>query len=327
MTLKGIPILELQRLEKRFPLPRANFGGPRREVKAVDSVDLTVYSGETVALIGESGSGKTTLGRCAARLYPPTKGRILFKGLDITEKHGSDLRHFRKSVQMVFQDPNESLNPRMPVGTIIGEPTRIQNPRDPILWHKRAQEVMELVGLSPTLMDRYPHEFSGGQRQRMAIARALVLQPDLIIADEPVSSLDVSIQSQILNLFANLRETTNLALLFITHDMAVVNFIADRVAVMYSGQIIETADCATLLKTPLHPYSQALKSAVPSITTGKRIPDFTSANIAPDLSAPLTGCPFHARCPEASSICLEVVPILKATNCDSSHKVACHFRE
>ena len=326
MNVNPAPILELRKLEKQFQLPQERLFAPKRIVQAVKKVDLDIKIGETLALIGESGSGKTTLGRCAARIYPVSNGKILFQGRDITNSRGLHLKKFRRSVQLVFQDPYGSLTPRIPVGKSITEPMRIQFPSDPELQHQKAQEALQLVSLSPKTMDRYPHEFSGGQRQRIAIARALVLEPDLIIADEPVSSLDVSIQSQILNLFMQLKERSNLALLFITHDMAVVNFIADRVAVMYLGQIVEIADCDMLMQNPLHPYSRKLKSSVPRIGLGKRRSSTSESRFSTNESVQPTGCPFHTRCPEARSICRNVNPVLKPVDTNYNHKVACHFR-
>jgi oligopeptide/dipeptide ABC transporter ATP-binding protein len=227
---------------------------------------------------------------------------------------------------MVFQDPNESLDPRMPVSSTIGEPMRIQKLGDRAFRRERIEEAMDAVGLSLHFLNRYPHEFSGGQRQRIAIARALVLEPDLIIADEPVSALDVSIQSQILNLFSELREAKGLALLFITHDLAVVNFIADRVAVMYLGKIVEIADKHVLLKRSRHPYSQALRAAVPKTGIGKRRRGITPAGDPPDPSSPPTGCPFHTRCPKTADICRKIEPDLELMDGDIRHQVACHFK-
>ena len=326
MPRSQAPIVELRKLVKRFQIPRRRLGDPHRVIHAVNRVDLSINYGETLALIGESGCGKTTLGRCAIRLYPPTEGRILFRGSDITKIRGRGLQPFRKSVQMVFQDPNESLDPRMPVSSTIGEPMRIQKLGDRAFRRERIEEAMDAVGLSLHFLDRYPHEFSGGQRQRIAIARALVLGPDLIIADEPVSALDVSIQSQILNLFSELREAKGLALLFITHDLAVVNFIADRVAVMYLGKIVEIADKHVLLKRSRHPYSQALRAAVPKTGTGKRRRGITPAGDPPDPSSPPTGCPFHTRCPKTTEICREIEPDLELMDGDIRHQVACHFK-
>ena len=326
MPLSQAPIVELRKLVKRFQIPRRRLVDPQRVIHAVNRVDLSINHGETLALIGESGCGKTTLGRCAIRLYPPTEGRILFRGSDITKIRGRGLQPFRKSVQMVFQDPNESLDPRMPVSSTIGEPMRIQKLGDRAFRRERIEEAMDAVGLSLHFLNRYPHEFSGGQRQRIAIARALVLRPDLIIADEPVSALDVSIQSQILNLFSELREAKGLALLFITHDLAVVNFIADRVAVMYLGKIVEIADRDILLKRSRHPYSQALRAAVPKTGIGKRRRGTAPAGSPPDPSSPPTGCPFHTRCPKTADICREIEPDLELVDSDIRHQVACHFK-
>ena len=326
MPLNEIPILELRQVVKRFRLPRRRLNEKPRVIHAINKVDLSINQGETLALIGESGCGKTTLGRCAIRLYQPTEGKVLFRGIDITETRGVRLLPFRKSVQMVFQDPNSSLNPRMPAASTIEEPMQIHQMGNRAFRRERVEEAMDAVGLSRQFSNRYPHEFSGGQRQRIAIARTLVLEPDLIIADEPVSALDVSIQSQVLNLFAELRETRGLALLFITHDLSVVNFIADRVAVMYLGRIIEIADRDVLLREPRHPYTQTLRTAVPNPGSGKRPPRDTVIGDSPDPTSHTHGCPFHPRCPEARNICREVEPVLDPVCGNIKHQVACHFK-
>ena len=319
-------MLELRRIIKRFRIPKRRLNDSARVIHAVNKVDLFINLGETLALIGESGCGKTTLARCAIRLYQPTEGAIIFRGTDVTETGNRGLRALRKSVQMVFQDPNSSLNPRMTAASIIEEPMQIHGLGNRAFRRERTAETMNAVGLSGKFANRYPHEFSGGERQRIAIARALVLEPDLIIADEPVSALDVSIQSQILNLLAHLRETRGLGILFITHDLTVVNFIADRVAVMYLGKIVEIADCNVLLKEPRHPYSQALRAAVPEPGAGKRRATDTFFVDSPDPTLLPRGCLFHPRCPRAQEICMEIEPVLESVYGEKTHQVACHFK-
>ena len=311
-------ILELRGLTKHFSAT----GGA--VVQAVNGVSLSVGAGETLALIGESGCGKTTLARTAIRLYRPTAGTILFGGDDVTAAKGAALKGFRRAVQMVFQDPYASLDPRMPAGAIIEEPLRIHGVGSRAERRERVGALMAAVGLAPDQADAYPHEFSGGQRQRIGIARALALEPALIVADEPVSALDVSIQSQILNLLRDLRDTHGLAYLFITHDLAVVDFIADRVAVMYLGHVVEIADRAALMNAPRHPYTQALRAAVPEPGAGKRRRRALAGDV-PNPAAPPPGCPFHPRCPKAADICRQTNPPLEAAG-DTGHLAACHFK-
>jgi len=296
-------ILELRGLSKHFTAA----GGA--VVQAVNNVSLSVGPGETLALIGESGCGKTTLARTAVRLYRPTAGTILFGGADVTTAKGAALKGFRRAVQMVFQDPYASLDPRMPAGAIIEEPLRIHGVGTRAERRERVGELMAAVGLAPDQADAYPHEFSGGQRQRIGIARALALEPALIVADEPVSALDVSIQSQILNLLRDLRDARGLAYLFITHDLAVVDFIADR---------------AALMNAPRHPYTQALRAAVPEPGAGKRRRRALAGDV-PNPAAPPPGCPFHPRCPKAADICRQINPPLEAAD-GAGHLTACHFK-
>jgi oligopeptide/dipeptide ABC transporter ATP-binding protein len=292
---------------------------------AVDGVDLAITRGETVAVIGESGCGKTTLARVLAGLYPVSAGSVQFAGVELERLGPGAMRRFRRAVQMIFQDPFASLDPRMTAGGIVGEPFAIHSLGNRGQRRDWVSELLEAVGLSAQDRERYPHEFSGGQRQRIGIARALALAPELLIADEPVSALDVSIQSQILNLLRDLIGDRGLAMLFITHDLAVVDFIADRVAVMYLGVIVESGPRTSVLDTPRHPYTQALRAAVPEVGRGKRHQGTALAGEVPSPVAPPSGCRFHTRCPLARDICRSEVPLLEPIG-DSGHAVACHIK-
>ncbi len=323
------PLLEVTGLVRHFPVGRGALRGTAGGVvHAVDGVDFALARGETLALVGESGCGKTTLGRTAALLYPPTAGRIRFDGVDVTGRRGAALKAVRRRIQLVFQDPYGSLNPRMPISAIIAEPLVIHRIGDAAGRRARVAEVAAAVGLDPGALDRYPHEFSGGQRQRIAIARALAPAPELIVADEPLSALDVSIQGQILALFRELRARFGLAYLFISHDLAVVGQLADRVAVMYLGRIVEIAPRRSLFAGPAHPYTRALVAAVPRLGRGKRRPGTAprTAGEPPDPIAPPPGCRYHPRCPFAEEICRREAPALApAPRRDAAHRAACHF--
>ncbi|MFB3739114.1 MAG: ABC transporter ATP-binding protein [Candidatus Velamenicoccus archaeovorus] len=321
------PLIRLRGVKKYFPITRGIlFQRHIGDVHAVDGVDLDVFEGETVGLVGETGCGKSTLARVIMRLYDATDGSIEFDGQDITHMHGRPLRELRRNMQMIFQDPFASLNPRKTVGSIIGEPYRLHGtvPRNKI--KPEVQQLMELVGLNPEHYNRYPHEFSGGQRQRIGVARSLALRPRLIVCDEPVSALDVSIQAQILNLLEDLQEEFNLTYLFIAHDLSVVKHVSDRVAVMYLGKIVEMAPGNTLYRSPRHPYTGALLSAVP-------IPDPDIAAqkqriiLEGDVPSPIdppSGCRFHPRCPNAQfPRCKEEEPFLREF--DPGQMAACHF--
>tara|TARA_B100001971_G_scaffold159863_1_gene149773 strand:- start:32 stop:1015 length:984 start_codon:yes stop_codon:yes gene_type:complete len=319
-------LLEARNLVKHFPV--AGEGVLWRErlaLHAVDGVDLAITRGETVAVIGESGCGKTTLARVLAGLYPVSAGSVQFAGVELERLGRGAMRRFRRAVQMIFQDPFASLDPRMTAGGIIGEPFAIHSLGNRGERRDWVSELLEVVGLSAQDRERYPHEFSGGQRQRIGIARALALAPELLIADEPVSALDVSIQSQILNLLRDLIGDRELAMLFITHDLAVVDFIADRVAVMYLGVIVESGPRTSVLDTPRHPYTQALRAAVPEVGRGKRHQGTALAGEVPSPVAPPSGCRFHTRCPLARDICRSEVPLLEPIG-DSGHAVACHIK-
>ena len=309
-------LLECRGLVKRFPIGGGLFRR-RAAISAVNGVDLALEEGETLALIGESGCGKTTLGRVLGGLYPPTAGAVLFRGAPLERVRAKA----RRAIQMVFQDPFAALDPRMTAGAIIEEPLRIHRAGGRRERREKVAASMDAVGLPETLRDRYPHEFSGGQRQRIGIARALALEPDAIIADEPVSALDVSIRSQILNLLRDLQDARGLAWLFVTHDLAAVDFIADRVAVMYLGRIVELAPRAALFAAPRHPYTHALRAAAPEPgrRRGRRA---ALRGEPPSPVAPPPGCPFHPRCPKAEDICRRAAPLLETAG--PGHAVACH---
>jgi oligopeptide transport system ATP-binding protein len=317
------PLVSATDVVKHFPT-----GGGFRSavVRAVDGVSLDIAPGETLGLVGESGCGKSTLGRVIMQLYPATSGSIKFEGRELTKMHGNQLRQVRQRMQIIFQDPYASLNPRMSVGDIIEEPLKNFNLGDRRAREKQVQEVMGVCGLNPDFTNRYPHEFSGGQRQRIGIARALVLTPSLIVADEPISALDVSIQAQIVNLLEDLQAKFNLTYLFIAHDLSVVRHVSDRVAVMYLGKIVEIATSRDVYDTPLHPYTKVLLSSIPNANAeieARRKPILLKGEIPSPINPP-SGCRFHTRCPIAQlPICAEVEPPLE-TKADG-HVAACHF--
>jgi oligopeptide/dipeptide ABC transporter ATP-binding protein len=314
------PLLEVDGLVKRFRLPS---GGVLR---ALDGVSFAILPGETLALVGESGCGKTTLARTAALLYRPDAGSVRLEGAEIAGLSRAALKPFRRDIQLVFQDPFGSLNPRLTAGTIVAEPLVIHRVGRQAERRGRAAALLESLGFGADDLERYPHEFSGGQRQRIAIARALVLEPKLLIADEPLSALDVSIQAQMLALLRSLRARFGLAMLFISHDLAAVDAIADRIAVMYLGRLVELAPRAELFARPRHPYTQALLAALPRLGRGKRRPGTAPKGEIADPLAPPAGCPFHPRCPKAQAICRrEMPPLAPGPEARSARLAACHF--
>jgi oligopeptide/dipeptide ABC transporter ATP-binding protein len=317
-------IVDIKDLTKYFPITSGLIRQKKvAELKAVDGVSLQIHRGETLGLVGESGCGKTTLGKCLLQLYRATSGQVLYGGKDLCKLSNKELRPLRKNLQLIFQDPYDSLDPRFTASDIIGEPMRIHKMHRTPAYRKRIDELISIVGLSPYMADRYPHEFSGGQRQRLGIARALALQPSFIVCDEPISALDVSIQAQIINLLDDLGEQFGIAFLFISHDLAVVRHISDRVAVMYLGKIMEIADRDSLYESPLHPYTQALLSAVPipdpSVEKQRNI--IILKGEVPSPINPPTGCVFHPRCFKVFEPCATTVPLLADTG--DGHQVAC----
>src|SRR5690348_11292697 len=322
-------LVDIRDLKMHFPLTQ---GIIRQRVigyvRAVDGVSFNIERGQTLGLVGESGSGKTTIGRTIVRLYKPTAGQILFGDRDLAKMEGEELRHVRQRVQMIFQDPYASLNPRYTVGSLVAEPMHIYKVASNAEIRERTSELLRVVGLRPEYIDRYPHEFSGGQRQRIAVARALSINPEFVIADEPVSALDVSIRAQVLNLLQRLQQQFNLTYLFVSHDLSVVRHVADRIAVMYLGKIVELADRDELYAAPKHPYTKALLSAIPipdPVVERKRKRIILSGDLPSPINIP-AGCRFHTRCPMAQSICREVDPAFELKQ-GRQHYAACHFAE
>ena len=325
------PLLEVRNLTKHFPIKGGVFGRVVAKVHAVNGVSLTMHPGQTLGLVGESGCGKSTLGRAILRLHEPTDGQIFFEGKDLLSLNARAMRAMRRQMQIIFQDPFSSLNPRMSIGTILAEPFLIHRLVTPKETATKVQELLEIVGLPSDAANRYPHEFSGGQRQRIGIARAIALRPKLIVADEPVSALDVSIQSQILNLLVDLRKKLQLSYLFVAHDLAVIEHISDWVAVMYLGKIVEYTSSERLYLKPSHPYTRALISAIPIPKVAeKNSPHRERQILQGDVPSPINppaGCAFHPRCPIAAARCKVEAPLLTdiSPQQGAPHWVACHF--
>ncbi|MFK7873950.1 MAG: ABC transporter ATP-binding protein [Oligoflexales bacterium] len=320
-------VLDVQGVKTHFTAKKNWLGQVQSKVYAVDGVSFELKEGETLGLVGESGCGKSTLGRSLLQLVRPTEGKVFFKGQNLCEMSAQQLRPLRQNFQMIFQDPYSSLNPRMTIEEILLEPYVIHGLGTRKNLQQKLRDLLDKVGLPEKALSRYPHEFSGGQRQRVGIARAIALNPAVIVADEPVSALDVSVQSQILNLMKDLREELKLGYVFIAHDLAVVEYISDRVAVMYLGKIVEIASAEDLYKSPLHPYTQALIAAIPRVDQPHRGRREVLRGDVPSPIQPPSGCHFHTRCPKATELCKAKRPELKKHSMQADHAVACHHVE
>ena len=316
-------LLEVQKVKKEFVTSKSLTGKPLKIVHAVDSVDLTIYEGETIGVVGESGCGKSTLGRCILQLIRPTAGNVLYRGEDITKLNKEQMRQMRRKMQLIFQDPYASLNPRMTVLELIMAPLEAFGIGTMEERVQRVKEIMELVGMPENMMNRYPHEFSGGQRQRIVIARALVLNPEFVVCDEPVSALDVSVRAQVLNLIQELKKKKHLTYMFISHDLSVVKYISDRIAVMYLGRIVEIAEKNELYNNPQHPYTKALLSAIPIPDVDNKMKREILTGDVPSPLNPPSGCYFHTRCKYATERCKTECPALHVVG--NGHMVACHL--
>ena len=316
-------LLEVQKVKKEFVTSKSLTGKPLKIVHAVDSVDLTIYEGETIGVVGESGCGKSTLGRCILQLIRPTAGNVLYRGEDITKLNKEQMRQMRRKMQLIFQDPYASLNPRMTVLELIMAPLEAFGIGTMEERVQRVKEIMELVGMPENMMNRYPHEFSGGQRQRIVIARALVLNPEFVVCDEPVSALDVSVRAQVLNLIQELKKKKHLTYMFISHDLSVVKYISDRIAVMYLGRIVEIAEKNELYNNPQHPYTKALLSAIPIPDVDNKMKREILTGDVPSPLNPPSGCYFHTRCKYATERCKTECPAVHDVG--NGHMVACHL--
>ena len=318
-------ILEIRHLSKRFPIKKSLLGKVEKELVAVDDVSFTLKAGETLGIVGESGCGKTTLGRAILKLHAPSGGKIIFKGEDITDYNVREMRKHRTKMQIIFQDPYSSLPPRSTVGNILSEPVQVHGivPKEEVKDY--VLSLMDKCGLRDYYFERYPHEFSGGQRQRICIARALSVNPELVICDEPVSALDVSIQAQIINLLKELQQSMNLTYIFISHDLSVVKFISDKIGVMYLGSMVEFGEKKDIFKNPLHPYTQALFSAIPNPDPDVKMNRIVLNGDIPSPTNPPKGCRFHTRCPHATEKCKHVAPEYREY--EPGHFVACHLLE
>ena len=319
------PLLEVKNIKKWFPSKKSPFSKEKVYIKAVDGVSFTLNAGETLGVVGESGCGKSTMGRTVLRLLEPTEGQVFFEGKEYTALKDAELRKSRSELQIIFQDPYASLDPRMTIGDIIAEPLDIQLKLPAKERMERVLKTMERVGLNTRYVNRYPHEFSGGQRQRIGIARAMVLNPKVVVCDEPVSALDVYIQAQVINLLKDLQEEMGMAYIFISHDLSVIKHISDRVAVMYLGHVVEIADKKDLYDHPMHPYTVALLSAIPVPDRKHKKEKIVLEGDLPSPANPPSGCVFHTRCYKAQEICKTQVPELK--ECGNGHCCACHFPE
>ncbi len=321
------PLLEVRELKKYFPVRGGLLGRIRAQVRALDGVSFTLEHGKTLGLVGESGCGKSTLGRALLHLHPPTAGEVLLNGVPIGANRRQLLLAERRQMQIIFQDPFASLSPRRTVAQIIREPLDIHRIGSADSRRERVEELLSIVGMRTNTLNRYPHEFSGGQRQRIGIARALALDPQFIVADEPVSALDVSVQSQVLNLISKLQRERGIAFLFISHDLAVIQHVSDEIGVMYLGKIVEQAPAADIYRTPRHPYTQALLSAIPVPDPQHKSARIILQGDVPSPLNPPTGCAFHTRCPLAIDTCRHIQPELKPATAGSTHRVACHLAE